>query len=99
MHGDCSLSAQSTPSTRPKAAKATGAIMADNKSQIARQHEDNRKHGSAAGAMWIAIAIVIALIIVSAVYWGDHNGNTNASGSAVNSRSITGSDTSSTGAR
>ena len=70
--------------------------MADSKSQIARQYEDNRKHGSAAGAIWIAIAIVIALIIVSAVYWGDHNGNTNGSqtsGSAVNSRSTTGSDT------
>ena len=70
-------------------------------------NDNHRKHGSAAGAVWIGIAIVIALIFVSAVYSGDHSGNTASKGGTPasqttgsgDSRSKTGSDTSSTGGR
>ncbi|HEX5244670.1 MAG TPA: hypothetical protein VFW23_15510, partial [Tepidisphaeraceae bacterium] len=40
-----------------------------------RSHEDDghERHGSVAGAAWIFLAIVTALIVVTGVYRWDHN--------------------------
>ena len=73
-------------------------------------YKDNKhtKHGSAAGAAWILVATVIALLVLTVLYWSsDHNDTasknsgspTQTTGSAVNSRATAGSDTSSTGRR
>jgi hypothetical protein len=59
--------------------------MADKSLQIARQHEDNRKHGSPLGAVWIAIA-TFALMVVSAAYWDGHDSKTAARKAVVKRR-------------
>jgi hypothetical protein len=67
---------------------------------VTRENDNKRsKHVSAVEVAWIAIAIVIALIVVIAIYSGDIGSNTASNSPAVNSREITGSDASSTGVR
>jgi hypothetical protein len=58
-----------------------------------------KMRGSAMGAGWVVPVIVMAVIFIGAISWMNHSSNTASSGSAVNSRETTGSDTSSTGGR
>jgi len=62
------------------------------------KEREEMTHGGLAGNSWIVLT-VIAVIVVGAIWWMGHTFNATNTGSAINSRSTTGSDTSRTGRR
>jgi hypothetical protein len=54
-------------------------------------NNNHKRHGSVAGAGWITLVIAIAFIIISAVYWSGHRGNTASNSNPAPKNATTGS--------